>query len=268
MKIPKKWFVEVTKENKDVLNAWRLSQPDVVNKHDHRFGPGCLIISDGYGDKSYFYLSGKESFLMEKGTHEEISYEDFKKYVLKTENMKQISYQQAQNIIDVACESWKRELFTIWGQDIIFKRKIEITEEVYQKMRKACTAPQNVLFDDIFGKDSIPYKVGDWVIGWFCKNEKYTEKAWQIGKISDKYVYPSSNLTHNTDPVHLRFATEEEIAVAKIIPEGVACLVRDTKKSSWRLVYSNGKGKFKGADGFTYAWEYVQVLDVNNIPKY
>ena len=356
MEIPKKWFVEVTKENKVVLNAWRLSQPDLVPKHDHRFGPGCLIISDGYGDKSYFYLSGKESFLKE-GTHEEISYEDFKKYVLKNEvdytipgtklplitkdtlkrcvdwqyssddepfltnmknyisygpkiykgrlyilcereeyrgrnyfmvklsdiqrlakeqnlnqkqieNMKQITYQQAQNIIDVACESWKKELFTIWGQDIIFKRKIKITEEFYQKMRRACTAPQNVLFDDIFGKDSIPYKVGDWVIGWFCKNEKYTEKAWQIREISDKYVYPSSNLTHNTDPVHLRFATEEEIAVAKIIPEGVACLVRHTKTDSWRLVYSNGKGRFKGADSTTYTWEYVQVLDVNNLPKY
>jgi hypothetical protein len=356
MEIPKKWFVEVTKENKDVLNDWRLSQPDLVPKHDHRFGPGCLIISDGYGDKSYFYLSGKESFLME-GTHEEISYEDFKKYVLKNEvdytipgtklplitkdtlkrcvdwedrsedapfggsrrdyisygskmfkghlyilnekqgyigsnyfmvklsdiqrlakeqnfnqkqeeNMKKITYQQAQNIIDVACEAWKKELFTIWGQDIIFKRNIEITETFYQKMRKACTAPQNELFDDIFGKDVISYKVGDWVVGWFCKNDKYSNKAWKIGEVSDKYVYPSTNLTHNTDLKHLRLATDEEIIKAQHIPEGVACLVRDTKTSAWKLAYSGGNGKFKTADPTSYTWEYVQILDVNNLPKY
>lgn len=79
--LPKKWFVEVTNENQEVLNKWRLSRPDVVTRHDHRFKAGCLLISDGYGDKTYFYLSGRELYLMDN-PHEEISYEDFVKYVL------------------------------------------------------------------------------------------------------------------------------------------------------------------------------------------
>lgn len=352
--LPKKWFVEVTNENQEVLNKWRLSQPDLQPKHNHRFGPGCLIISDGYGDMSYFYLSGRESFLME-GTHVEITYEDFVKYVLtidytipgtklpkipegtlkrcvkwkdssddepfyedkenyvsygskmfkghlyilcekdwytefnyfmvklsdiqrlakeqnfnqkQEENMKKITYQQAQNIIDVACETWKDKLFTLWGRSIILKHNVNITDAFYQEMRKACTDPQNELFDDIFGKDVIPYKVGDWVVGWFCNNEKYSNKAWQVGQVSDKYVYPSTNFTHNTDPIHLRLATEEEITKAKTIPEGVACLVRDYTSTTWKLVYSDGKGKFNGPENSNYNWEYVQILDVNNLPKY
>lgn len=179
----------------------------------------------------------------------------------RTENMKQISYQQAQNIIDVACEGWKRELFTTWGQDIIFKRKIEITEEFYQKMRKACTAPQNELFDEIFGKQC-PYKVGDWVI-----DKKAEYPARKVSAVNPHFLYFEDYVgTYTFD--YCRLATQEEIDAANIIPEGTPCLVRDTKTASWRLVYSNGKGRFKGADPTTYTWEYVQVLDVNNLPKY
>jgi hypothetical protein len=32
-------------------------------------------------------------------------------------------------------------------------RNIEISEDFYKEMRKACTAEQHKLFDDIFGKD-------------------------------------------------------------------------------------------------------------------
>lgn len=353
--LPKKWFVEVTNENKEVLNKWRLSQPDVNTKYNDRFKEGCCIISDGWeGDKSYFFASGK-SLLIEYGVHVEISYEDFVKYVLtidytipgtklplipegtlkrcahwedsaddvpfyydkvnyisfgskmfkghlyilcerssytqhnyfmvklsdierlakeqnlitkSKENMKQITSAQAQQIIDIACSAWKDKLATKWGRKIVFKETIEISDNDYQEMRKACTAPQNELFDDIFGKDVMPYKVGDWVVGWFCKNDKYSNKAWQIGEIIDKYIYPSTNLTHNTDPIHLRLATEEEITKAKIIPEGVACLVRDEHHGTWKLAYSNGKGKFISGGGSVYSWDQVQILDVNNLPKY
>jgi len=83
--------------------------------------------------------------------------------------MKTTTYEQGQRIIDVACKDWKQKLFALWGKKIVLKQYIEITEKLYQIMRNACTPKQHTLFDDIFGND-IPFKIGDWVIGWFNNN--------------------------------------------------------------------------------------------------
>lgn len=70
-----------------------------------------------------------------------------------SEKMRTITHGQAQLIIDIACSTWKETLYQKWGKDIVFKKDINITEEYYQGMRKACTPEQNTLFDTIFGKD-------------------------------------------------------------------------------------------------------------------
>ena len=64
-----------------------------------------------------------------------------------------ISAEDAQRIINVACPTWRDTLATRWAKQIVLKHDIEISEGFYKEMRKACTSPQNVLFDDIFGKD-------------------------------------------------------------------------------------------------------------------
>jgi mRNA-degrading endonuclease RelE of RelBE toxin-antitoxin system len=64
-----------------------------------------------------------------------------------------ITAEQAQSIVNIACENWKKKLAEKWANNIVLNKEIEISEEFYKEMRKACTEPQNKLFDKIFGED-------------------------------------------------------------------------------------------------------------------
>ncbi len=60
----------------------------------------------------------------------------------------------------------------------LLKKEIEITEDFYQEMRKACTKEQNELFDKIFGIES-PYKEGELI---FVRDRK--EDLWKLAIFS------------------------------------------------------------------------------------
>ena len=88
-----------------------------------------------------------------------ISFKEFEStYLNKQEKPKEmknrtLTPKNAQRIIDIACISWKPNLALKWATNIVLNQDIEISEEFYQEMRKACTKEQNTLFDEIFGKD-------------------------------------------------------------------------------------------------------------------
>lgn len=71
----------------------------------------------------------------------------------------------AQRIISVACSAWKSKLAEKWATNIVLNKNTEISEEFYQEMRTACTATQNEIFDEIFGKDEQLIKASDLKIG-------------------------------------------------------------------------------------------------------
>ena len=123
--------------------------------------------------------------------------------------MKIITYQQAQEIIDVACNNWKDKLFILWGKYIVYKKDVEIAENFYQEMRKVCTAEQHELFDTIFGKDNIPESgtlvyVRDAVSNWnmrfyshyqngthFCFNDQEKQgsiKKWNFVSLTNPLI--------------------------------------------------------------------------------
>lgn len=90
-------------------------------------------------------------------------------------NMKNrtLTPKQAQSIINIACEEWKKKLAVLWAKDIVLTKNIEVSEEFYTEMRKVCTAPQNELFDEIFGNDdelikAINLKEGECIL---CKEK-------------------------------------------------------------------------------------------------
>lgn len=196
---------------------------------------------------------------------------DIEKLTKQEPMTKTITYSDAQRIVDIACETWKEILFGKWGKDIVLKKDIEITEEDYQKMRKACTEPQHKLFDQIFGEDKPQFKVGDWVIGWFTTNADYTDKAWEIGDIDQLgYIFPKKSIRHNTDARHLRLATEEEIKAATAFADGTPCLVRDNLGDNWKFYYADGKGEFyafgKKSGIRSIPWKQSMKLDMDNLP--
>ena len=64
-----------------------------------------------------------------------------------------LNCKDAQKIINIACDAWKDKLATKWSVAIVLTNNITITELDYKTMRDACNHDQNVLFDEIFGKD-------------------------------------------------------------------------------------------------------------------
>lgn len=145
-------------------------------------------------------------------------------------DMRTITAEQAQEIIDIACGTWKLKLASIWSKDIVLKKSINITEDDYKEMRGACNYSQNELFDEIFGKDECHFKVGDWVIakegGYPARQvEKVQYNCLNVGKDNGVYSFD-----------YCRLATEEEILKAKY------------KIGDWVYVI-DGKSGARGANG-------------------
>src|ERR1035437_138849 len=94
---------------------------------------------------------------------------------MKLGNKITIKPEQAQQIIDIACKTWKSRLVEIWSTNICLKQDIIITNEAYIDMREAFIEEQNILFDQIFGEEELIYEVGDYLycIKDLIMNSKY-----------------------------------------------------------------------------------------------
>lgn len=134
---------------------WLTSENDKdnINHYDKNFV--------SYGLKEF---RGETYVLAETNDYQGINYWMFKlsdiERLWKEQNQKQdikksftINAKQAQSIIDIACSAWKKQLAEKWANNIVLNKETEISEEFYKEMRAACTAPQNELFDKIFGKE-------------------------------------------------------------------------------------------------------------------
>lgn len=63
--------------------------------------------------------------------------------------------EQFKELHSVACNSWKSKLNDMF-REFATQDEIEVTKEVYETMRDACTVSQRKVFDKIFGED--PFK--------------------------------------------------------------------------------------------------------------
>lgn len=189
-----------------------------------------------------------------------------------TSNVRTITSEQAQSIINIACNTWKSKLAKQWSTDIVLSNDIDITEEFYQEIRKACTKEQNELFDKIFGKDEPKYKIGDWVtrikenFGPHKNGRTLSIKEFD-GKLSFYANEDDDYVSHLLSSV--RKATPEEIEKAQYYPDGTPCLVRDYTHDGWEFRYANGNGEFYTngkKSGSSTTWKYHMKLDVNDLP--
>ncbi len=122
-----------------------------------------------------------------------ITFDEFKKHVLKmgldSRFPFKLSYEDATSIVDAACNSWQDKLSKLWGAELLKNRYVSITELFYTEMRGACTASQNILFDKIFGADTIecPYKEGEWIAVRDCISTNWVIKEC-LGEMSGQRV--------------------------------------------------------------------------------
>lgn len=196
--LPEKWFIKTTEESNDIVCDWY----DKIKNCKTNRSIGNYYCGDDYRVQGYMYWLDLKIHMIKHYT--EITFEQFKKYVLK-ENMetikRKITPQQGQQIINIACNEWKQKLAGVWGKSIVLGNDIEISEEDYVKMRHACTQEQHELFDVIFGKDiadGTPCLVcdqnngGDWVLRYSTghKNMFYNrgEKSGSDHVFWEKYV--------------------------------------------------------------------------------
>lgn len=176
----------------------------------------------------------------------------------------QITHIQAQQIIDIACDTWKKTLASKWAVDIVMGKPIEITGEFYREMRCACTVPQHKLFDTIFGP---VFSQGDWVTiintsktfsdGSITKcvinvaKDFWLDLDGEFAPGSDKKIYNSWN------PNFLRLVTEEEIEKVKqsIVPEiGKKYKLKYTRKFCH---WYNGTKSFHSDEMYKHEFIYL-----------
>lgn len=160
--LPKDWYIKVTEENKEILDKWRLSV--AASHREYPLNINCYVVSKHTSDNSLFYNNTDIKEFSDYENYKEIDLPTF----LKITNMQEekpkevitiINTTEAQEIINIACGTWKEKLAKRWSYDIIMGNQILVTDNQYKEMRNACTPDQHKLFDRIFGNDveNIPY---------------------------------------------------------------------------------------------------------------
>jgi len=156
--LPKDWYIEVTDDNLEELDAWRKKVASYYKNATLK--SGWFVLSKHYIDTSHVWafngICSEKELLKKHPNHKKIDLETFRKITGSAPKQKmnyKITAEQAQSIINIACENWKKKLAEKWANNIVLNKEIEISEEFYKEMRKACTEPQNKLFDKIFGED-------------------------------------------------------------------------------------------------------------------
>jgi hypothetical protein len=150
----------------------------------------------------------------------------------------------AQKIINIACSAWRTKLAVMWANNIVLNLNIEISEEFYKEMRKACNVEQNKLFDTIFGKDKkeFPYKPGDWII---IKNSIVQitniipDNCHSFWIKHNPNVFTGGGFGYDAYANDVRFATKEEIAQLNS-PYKNGDLVWVKNHNLWELRYTTG----------------------------
>jgi hypothetical protein len=111
----------------------------------------------------------------------------------------------ALRIIEIACSAWKSKLAEKWSVNIVLNSNINISEEFYTEMRKACTTDQSKVFDEIFGKDEQLIKATDLEIGESMKiydenpthNGRIITRIWSDIEV-EEYIFVDVNRPRST----------------------------------------------------------------------
>lgn len=204
--LPKQWVVKVTKENADTLTEWKLK------------------ISNGYYNenaKYYTFISSSGGGMNYPTTYPVITFEQFKKYVLKEnniENKKIIEYRVKSEFSKLS-----KVLFEQCNQDSKGGHgRFDVDSNVKDFYEKAGVL--DIWFEPVYEEE---FKVGDWVTFW-----SEIDKKLYSSKIKEWTPHNYCKLENGLEPFkHLiKKATPEEI-----------------EKASKTIVkmYSSNKGEFE-----------------------
>lgn len=130
----------------------------------------------------------------------------------KNNNMKTLNRKDFKRIYNIACGGWKPKLIELYGNEFAVQDSVQISDDDYNKMRKACTPDQNILFDEIFGKDK--KELNKWFVdkrydAWLMY---YTDKGTRYGRdYVGNWVEETDNCPNPYNDKDNRVATKEEV---------------------------------------------------------
>lgn len=187
--LPEKWYVISTKENRDVLNKWRLERTTHYNSDDYFQLIGYILLSTPY-DGSYYFAGSKRMFLERKDIsegHVEITFEQFKKYVLNMKEESKIQYatrEQIKTIHEVACGTWQQKLVNKISEVNVFEDKVPFTEKEVKEMFEACITRNGVNQEEVVAKVFTLPKEEVIKEGTLCAFWDGTDHSWSLEKDS------------------------------------------------------------------------------------
>ncbi len=189
-KLPEVWHLAVTKENISTLEEWRTS--------GSMFNGGYILSGNHPSLPSYYkyHIGYKVSHAPSNST--EITFEQFKKYVLKETNttvMKAfpITRSQFQSIYDIACSTWKNKIASMVQEKLgTFGTECELDYETVKSMFDAASVTQKETLVKIFPNYSNEETVLE-VLGCSSLQEVFNKSIIQIrsGEYKDKSFYLS-----------------------------------------------------------------------------
>ena len=168
--------------------------------------------------------SGKYNYLKKKYNYTEITFEQFKKYVLKNNNMENNKQIIGYKLIK---EEYREAAYKIANTSWFFNGIVDFQENCYIEKKLKEAGVLDLWFEKVYGKE---FKVGDWIIS----PNAIEPKACKIESINEEYYKCEdtnpNKLGFKKDIEDLRLATTEEIEKAQ------KTIVK---------MYSSNKGEFE-----------------------
>ena len=207
--LPVKWCI------KDCKKVTEYGAKRFHHKMDNIWEDAYLCIDES---------SGKYNYLKKKYNYTEITFEQFKKYVLKNNNMENNKQIIGYKLIK---EEYREAAYKIANVSCFFNGMVDFEENCYIEKNLKEAGVLDLWFEKVYGEE---FKVGDWIIS----TNDIKSIVFKIESINEEY-YKCENdnfgiVALRKDKKDLRLATTEEIAKAQ------KTIVK---------MYSSNKGEFE-----------------------
>lgn len=224
--LPEKWCIKITSEN--------LSFCKSLKNKELGFREGYNYIIGGYYS-SIASSEGNFGFIIIPNGYKEITFEQFKKYVLNQNNMENNKQIIGYKLIK---EEYREAAYKIANVIWFVNDVVDFQENCYIEKKLEEAGVLDLWFEKVYEKE---FKIGDWIIDPSASEPE----ASKIKSINRKYYKCEGDdpeiLGFSKDKKNLRLATPEEIAKA----QKTIVKMYSSNKGEFEIEVVNGKAYYR-----------------------
>jgi hypothetical protein len=140
-KLPEKWCIKITDENRDIVKSWFKENVSVAD--EYFFSVGAYYHNRDYSIGSSTIHPG----------FTEITFEQFKQNIMSKSKFTTVTREQFQKGYKLACFEWKQTLMDKFGKDLALNDTINVDSSFVDRLRSAASNDEqraflNELFPD------------------------------------------------------------------------------------------------------------------------